>query len=40
MGVQINSNINNEQVESKTVLNENNEIEFPEPNSYLHDNVD
>ena len=40
MGVQINSNINNEQVESKPVLNENNEIEFPEPNSYLHDNVD
>ena len=40
MGVQINSNINNEQVESKTVLNENNEIEFPEPNTYLHDNVD
>ncbi len=40
MGVQINSNINNEAVESKTVLNENNEIEFPEPNSYLHDNVD
>ena len=40
MGVKINSNINNEQVESKTVLNENNEIEFPEPNSYLHDNVD
>ena len=40
MGVQINSNINNEQIESKTVLNENNEIEFPEPNSYLHDNVD
>ena len=40
MGVQINSNINNEQVESKTVLNEDNEIKFPEPNSYLHDNVD
>ena len=40
MGVQINSNIKNEEVESKTVLNENNEIEFPEPNSYLHDNVD
>ena len=40
MGVQIKSNINNDQVESKTVLNENNEIEFPEPNSYLHDNVD
>jgi len=40
MGVHINSNIKNEEVESKTVLNENNEIEFPEPNSYLHDNVD
>ena len=40
MGVQISSNRNNEQFESKTVLNENNEIEFPEPNSYLHDNVD
>ena len=40
MGVQINSNINNQEVESKTILNENNEIEFPEPNSYLHDNVD
>ena len=40
MGVQINNNINNREVESKTILNENNEIEFPEPNSYLHDNVD
>jgi len=40
MGVQINNNINNEEIESKTVLNENNEIEFPEPNTYLHDNVD
>ena len=40
MGVQINNNINNEEIESKTVLNENNELEFPEPNTYLHDNVD
>jgi len=40
MGVQINNNINNKEIESKTVLNENNEIEFPEPNTYLHDNVD
>ena len=40
MGVQINNNINNQEIESKTVLNENNEIEFPEPNTYLHDNVD
>ena len=40
MGVQINNNIDNQEIESKTVLNENNEIEFPEPNTYLHDNVD
>ncbi len=31
MGIQIKNNINNHEVESKTVLNENNEIEFPEP---------
>lgn len=40
MGIQIKNNINNQEVESKTMLNENNEIEFPEPNTYLHDNVD
>ena len=40
MGIQIKNNINNHEVESKIVLNENNEIEFPEPNTYLHDNVD
>ena len=40
MGIQIKNNINNHEVESKTVLNGNNEIEFPEPNTYLHDNVD
>ena len=40
MGIQIKNNINDHEVESKTVLNENNEIEFPEPNTYLHDNVD
>lgn len=40
MGIQIKNNINNHEVESKTVLNKNNEIEFPEPNTYLHDNVD
>ena len=40
MGIQIKNNINNHEVESKTVLNENNQIEFPEPNTYLHDNVD
>ena len=40
MGIQIKNNINNHEVESKTVLNENNEIEFPEQNTYLHDNVD
>ena len=40
MGIQIKNNINNHEVESKTVLNENNKIEFPEPNTYLHDNVD
>ena len=34
------NNIDNQEIESKTVLNENNEIEFPEPNTYLHDNVD
>ena len=40
MGIQIKNNINNHEVESKTMLNENNEIEFPEQNTYLHDNVD
>ena len=38
--LKIKNNINNHEVESKTMLNENNEIEFPEPNTYLHDNVD
>ena len=41
MGIQIdNSKTNGEDIYSKTVLNEENKLEFPDVNTYLHDNVD
>ena len=41
MGIEIdNSEPNGEDIYSKTVLNEENKLEFPDVNTYLHDNVD
>ena len=41
MGIEIdNSKPNAEEIYSKTVLNEENKLEFPDVNTYLHDNVD
>ena len=41
MGIEIdNLKPNSEDVYSKTVLNEENKLEFPDVNTYLHDNVD
>ena len=41
MGIEIdNSKTNGEDIYSKTVLNEENKLEFPDVNTYLHDNVD
>ncbi len=41
MGIEIdNSKPNAEDIYSKTVLNEENKLEFPDVNTYLHDNVD
>ena len=41
MGIQIdNSKTNGEDIYSKTVLNEENKLEFTDVNTYLHDNVD
>ena len=41
MGIEIdNSEANGEDIYSKTVLNEENKLEFPDVNTYLHDNVD
>ena len=41
MGIEIdNSKSNGEDIYSKTVLNEENKLEFPDVNTYLHDNVD
>ncbi len=41
MGIEIdNSKPNSEDIYSKTVLNEENKLEFPDVNTYLHDNVD
>ncbi len=41
MGIEIdNSESNGEDIYSKTVLNEENKLEFPDVNTYLHDNVD
>ena len=35
-----NSKSQNEDIFSKTILNEENKLEFPDVNTYLHDNVD
>ena len=41
MGIEINdSKSQNEDMFSKTILNEDNKLEFPNVNTYLHDNVD
>ncbi len=41
MGIEINSsNTKGNEIFSKTVLNEENKLEFPDVNTYLHDNVD
>ena len=41
MGIEIdNSKPNGKDIYSKTVLNEENKLEFPDVNTYLHDNVD
>ena len=41
MGIEIdNSKPNGEDIYSKTVINEKNKLEFPDVNTYLHDNVD
>ena len=41
MGIEINNSKQmNEDNYSKTVLNEENKLEFPDVNTYLHDNVD
>ena len=35
-----NQKTQNEDIFSKTILNEDNQLEFPDVNTYLHDNVD
>ena len=41
MGVEINNlESKNEELFSKTILNEENDLEFPDVNTYIHDNVD
>ena len=41
MGIEINDlKTQNEDTFSKTILNEDNKLEFPDVNTYLHDNVD
>ena len=41
MGIEIsNTKSQNEDIFSKTILNEDNKLEFPDVNTYLHDNVD
>ena len=41
MGIEINNQkFQNEDIFSKTILNEDNKLEFPDVNTYLHDNVD
>ena len=41
MGIELNDQkSNNEDILSKTILNEDNKLEFPNVNTYLHDNVD
>ena len=41
MGIEIiNSKSEGEEIFSKTILNEENKLEYPDVNTYLHDNVD
>ncbi len=41
MGIEINNSITqDDKTFSKTILNEDNKLEFPDTNTYLHDNVD
>ena len=41
MGIEINnSKTEDNEIFSKTILNEDNKLEFPDVNTYLHDNVD
>ena len=41
MGIEINNQkTHNEDILSKTILNEYNQLEFHDVNTYLHDNVD
>ena len=41
MGIEINnSKSEGDEIFSKTILNEENKLEFPDVNTYLHDNVD
>ena len=41
MGIEINNQkTQNKDILSKTILNEDNQLEFPDVNTYLHDNVD
>ena len=41
MGIEINNQkTQNEDILSKTILNEDNQLEFPDVNTYIHDNVD
>ena len=41
MGIKINNSMSqDDKTFSKTILNEDNELEFPDVNTYLHDNVD
>ena len=41
MGIKINNSVSqDDKTFSKTILNEDNKLEFPDANTYLHDNVD
>ena len=41
MGIKINNSVSqDDKTFSKTILNEDNKLEFPDVNTYLHDNVD
>ena len=41
MGIEINnSKSESDEIFSKTILNEENKLEFPDVNTYLNDNVD
>ena len=41
MGIKINNSVSqDDKTFSKPILNEDNKLEFPDVNTYLHDNVD